>query len=315
MSLDVIRSQPTFLDEVLHGLGRPQKELPCKYFYDERGSQLFDEICRLDEYYLTRTELGIMRRHAAEMASCLGPNCLLIEYGSGSSVKTRLLLDRLAGPAAYVPIDLSREHLLRSAASLTASYPNLEVLPLCADFTGHFELPVPRRKPARRAVYFPGSTIGNFGPSEAAVLLARVAELVGRGGALLLGFDLRKDLGVLLPAYDDARGVTAAFNLNLLAHLNRELGADFDLSAFRHRVAYNSRLHCIEMYLDSLRDQVVTLGGRRVSLAAGESIRTERSYKYDVEEFRAWVARTGLAVQRVWTDDRRLFAVLLLTAT
>ncbi len=315
MSFPATTTSPTFLTEVLHGLSLPQKELPCKYFYDERGSQLFDQICDLEEYYLTRTELAIMHRSAAEMASSLGPNCLLIEYGSGSSVKTRLLLDHLTKPAGYVPIDLSREHLLRSAAKLGRNYPGVEVLPLWADFNGDFELPSPRRQASRRAVYFPGSTLGNFGPPEAEGLLSRVAEQVGPGGALLIGLDLRKSLDLLLPAYDDARGVTAQFNLNLLARINRELHADFDLKFFRHRASYDGRLHCIEMYLDSQRAQKVSVGGQVFSFRAAESIRTERSYKYDVEEYRAWVVRTGLAVRRVWTDERRSFAVLYLTAS
>src|SRR5205823_1733452 len=185
------------------------------------------------EYYLTRTELAIMRKHAGEMADLLGPDCLLVEYGSGSSIKTRLLLDRLKRLAAYVPLDVSREHLFRSAGWLGARYPAVRVLPLWADFTGDFRLPEPSRRPSRRAVYFPGSTLGNFDPQAATVLLAGVARLCGPGGALLLGIDLKKDVRVLEPAYNDARGVTAALNLNLLARINRELGANFDLAAFR----------------------------------------------------------------------------------
>jgi dimethylhistidine N-methyltransferase len=301
-----------FLAEVLAGLQRPEKELPCKYFYDERGSRLFEEICTLDEYYLTRTELALMNRHAAGMASCLGPGCLLVEYGSGSGQKTRLLLDHLPKMAAYVPIDLAREQLERSAAALVADYPRVEVLPLCADFTGPFTLPVPARKERRRVVYFPGSTIGNFGQPEAELLFFRVAALVGPGGGMLLGFDLRKDITTLEAAYDDARGVTAAFNLNLLARINRELGADFDLASFGHRASYNTALHCIEMHLISTRPQKVYLDDHVFPFRKGEAIRTERSYKYDVTEFSAWVTRTGLAVQRVWTDEQRFFAVLYL---
>jgi dimethylhistidine N-methyltransferase len=235
---------------------------------------------------------------------------LLIEYGSGSGQKTRQLLDRMQDSVAYVPIDLSRDFLVRSAAELQTAYRGLEVLPLYADFSGPFTLPTPARRERRRVVYFPGSTIGNFGPVEAEVLFARVARLVGTGGGMLLGFDLRKDTAVLEAAYDDARGVTARFNRNLLARINRELGGDFDLVSFRHRAFYNTTLHCIEMHLVSTRTQDVHLGGQVVHFRAGESIRTERSYKYDLEEFRVWVRRTGLSVHRVWTDERRYFAVL-----
>ncbi len=256
-----------------------------------------------------------MRRHVADMANRIGPDCRLVEYGTGSGIKTRLLLEHLPTPLAYVPIDLAREQLERTAIMLRRDFPGLEVQPLCADFTGDFELPTPSSTPRRTVVYFPGSTIGNFGPPAAEVLLRRVATLVGPGGGMLLGFDLRKDSSVLVPAYDDARGVTAAFNLNLLARINRELGADFDLSAFRHRALYNQRLHCIEMHLVSLRDQRVRVGREVFAFKQGESIRTERSYKYDVDEFSEWVKRTGLVVRQVWTDDRRYFAVLYLEAS
>lgn len=302
-----------FRTDVLRGLRRAPKELPCKYFYDEAGSRLFEDICELEEYYLTRTELGLMQRHAAEMAALLGPDCLLIEFGSGSSLKTRLLLDHLPRPAGYVPVDVSCEHLLRAAGLIATDYPGLEVLPLCADFTGRLHLPAPRRPPGRRVVYFPGSTLGNFGPPEAATLLSGVVELCGRGGALLLGIDLQKDVALLEAAYNDRRGVTAAFNLNLLARINRELGADFALDGFRHDAFYNRRLACIEMHLISLRSQRVRLGGDIISFVEGETIRSERSYKYNVEEFRTWVRRCNLSVERVWTDEQKLFAVLYLT--
>ncbi|MBI1914586.1 MAG: L-histidine N(alpha)-methyltransferase [Planctomycetes bacterium] len=302
-----------FRVDVLRGLRRPAKELPCKYFYDETGSRLFEQICELEEYYLTRTELTIMRKHASEMAELLGPDCLLVEYGSGSSVKTRLLLDRLKRVAAYVPLDVSREHLLRSAGRLAARYPNLEVLPLWADFTGAFRLPVPSRRPARRVVYFPGSTLGNFDAQAATLLLAGVARLCGPGGAMLLGIDLKKDVRILELAYNDAKGVTAAFNLNLLTRINRELGANFDVAAFRHRAPYNRVLGCIEMHLVSLRPQQVRLADEVFSFAEGEFILSERSFKYDLDEFRAWAPRAGLRVERAWVDGRNYFAVVYLT--
>jgi dimethylhistidine N-methyltransferase len=309
----ITRARGEFLADVLRGLAQAQKELPCKYFYDAAGSALFEQICDLDEYYLTRTELAIMRRHVAEMASLLGPDCLLIEYGSGTGTKTRLLLDRMEA-AAYVPIDISPEYLQRSAAEITARYPGLEVRPLCTDFASQFQLPPLRAQAKRRIIYFPGSTIGNFGPAEAAVLLSRSARVVGQGGGFLLGFDLQKELTIIEAAYNDSRGVTRAFNLNLLARINRELGADFKLDTFRHCARYDSELNCIEMYLVSTKPQTVLIQGHEISFAKGESIRTERSYKYNLEEFTSWVKQTGFRVEKSWTDEKHLFAVVYLIA-
>lgn len=298
-----------FRRQVLRGLRRSPKELPCKFFYDERGSRLFDAICDLDEYYPTRTELAIMRRHAADMANRVGPDCLLIEYGSGSSVKTRLLLDRLRRPAAYVPVDISREHLLRAASALAASYLGLEVLPVCADFTAPFSLPRPARSAARRVAYFPGSTIGNFRPAAAVALLRQMAAQVGPGGGLLIGYDLRKSRAVLEPAYDDRLGVTRAFNLNLLARINRELGGDFDLDHFRHRAFYNGRRGRVEMHLISDRKQVVRVGGEEFHFAEGESMRTECSYKYTAGGFGRLAAQAGFSGVAAWMDEKRWFCV------
>ncbi len=300
-----------FLSDVLEGLSRPQKALPCKYLYDAQGSALFDRICELDEYYPTRTELGILRRHAGAMAAALGPRCLLIEYGSGSSVKTELLLAQLESPAAYVPVDISREHLLRAAAALAARHARLRVLPVCADFTRRFAVPAVSWA-ARRVAYFPGSTIGNFAPAEARKFLTQVAEQCGAGGALLIGVDLEKSRAILEPAYDDALGVTAEFNRNLLRRANRELGADFDVAAFDHRAFWNRSEGRIEMHLVSRRDQVVALAGRRFAFARGETIHTENSYKYDLAGFAALARSAGFEVERVWTDDARLFSVQLL---
>jgi L-histidine Nalpha-methyltransferase len=300
-----------FQRDVCEGLARVQKTLPCKYLYDARGSALFDRICELDEYYPTRTELGILRRHADAMAAALGPRCLLIEYGSGSSVKTDLLRERLESPAAYVPVDISREHLLRAAAALAARHRRLRVLPVCADFIRPFAVPRVARA-ARRVAYFPGSTIGNFGPAEARKFLTQVAEQCGPGGALLIGVDLRKSRAILEPAYDDALGVTAEFNRNLLHRINRELGADFDVSAFDHRAFWNRNEGRIEMHLVSRRDQVVALAGRRFTFARGETIHTESSYKYELEDFGALARSAGFEVDRVWTDAGRFFSVQLL---
>jgi dimethylhistidine N-methyltransferase len=298
-----------FRRDVLRGLARPQKELPCKYFYDAEGSRLFEEICELPEYYLTRCELAVLERHAGTMAGHLGPRCALIEYGSGSGRKTRLLLDRLQDPAAYVPVDINRDFLFRSAEALAASYPGLEVVPVCADFTRPFQLPTLRRNAARRAVYFSGSTIGNFGPPEAVGLLRNIARLVGPGGSLLIGVDLKKDPRILEPAYDDSRGVTAAFNLNLLARINRELGSDFRLDRFRHRALYDAEHDRIEMQLVSRGEQSVRIGNEVFAFAEGEVIRTEYSYKYGLEEFAELAVRAGLRRDEVWTDDRGLYSV------
>jgi dimethylhistidine N-methyltransferase len=300
-------------DDVLAGLRRRPRTLPCKYFYDERGSRLFEKICELDEYYLTRTELVILERSVAEMARCLGPGCMLIEPGSGSGTKTRLLLEALESPVAYVPVDISRDVLLRSSESIDGAHPELEVLPVCADFTQPFALPTPRRRPARRVVYFPGSTIGNFDPPEVVRFLARLRELCAPGGAVLVGADLRKDRKVLEAAYDDAAGVTAEFNLNLLLRVNRELGADFDLGRFRHRAVWDEGRGRVEMHLVSTAAQTVRVDGESFSFAPGEEIHSESSYKYDLEGFAGLAAAAGLAVARVWLDERRWFSVQYLT--
>lgn len=301
-----------FRDDVLGGLSGPQKRLPAKYFYDPLGSRLFDRITELDEYYPTRTELAIMRASAPAMATRCGANCLLVELGAGSLVKVRLLLDELKCPAGFVPVDVSGEHLRASARELAADYPSVPVYPVVADFSRFFE--VPPVAAARRVVYFPGSTVGNFDPPDAAELLRNVARMVGPGGGLLLGVDLRKDPAVLERAYNDAAGVTADFNLNLLARINRELGADFDVAAFRHRAFYNRDRHRIEMHLVSLADQRVTVAGRTVHFRANETIHTENSYKYDTTDLARHAADWRFRVDQIWTDPAGYFAVLYLTA-
>ena len=254
-----------------------------------------------------------MEQHAAEMAGLLGRRCLLIEYGSGSSVKTRRLLDRLRDPAGYVPIDVSGEHLRRSAQALGEEYPDIEVLPVCADFTRPLGLPACRKAAARRVVYFPGSTLGNFTPEAALVLLRQTAGLCGRGGGLLLGIDLRKDPRVIEAAYNDRRGVTAAFNRNILVRINRELGADFDVEQFAHRAFFNAAQGRIEMHLVSRRDQVVRLAGMPFFFAKGESIHTESSYKYTFLALADLAVASGFATARVWEDERQYFCVVYLT--
>jgi L-histidine N-alpha-methyltransferase len=308
-------SDRSFRDDVLLGLRAAAKALPCKYFYDQTGSELFERITGLEEYYPTRTERAIMEKHAPEMAGCLGPRCLLIEYGSGSSVKTRLLLDHLRDQAGYVPIDVSGEYLRRSARVLARDYPGLEVLPLCGDFTGPLKLPVPHKPAARRVVYFPGSTIGNFTPEETIALLRLTANRCGRGGGLLLGADLRKDPHVIEAAYNDKQGVTAAFNRNILVRINRELGANFVVDQFAHRAFYNAVEGRIEMHLVSLQDQRVRVGDEEFSFAAGESIRTEYSYKYSLPGLRDLIGKAGFVVGRAWMDEREYFSVLYLTVS
>jgi dimethylhistidine N-methyltransferase len=299
-----------FLADVIAGLEASPKRLSCKYFYDERGSRLFDQICSLDEYYLTRTEDAIIRRHAQEMADQIGPGVMLVEYGSGSSTKTRALLERLANPVAYVPVDISREHLRRTAALLSRAYPHIEMLPVCADFTKPFRLPTSRRVSTHSAVFFPGSTIGNFQPEEARKMLRLLAAMCGTGGGLLIGIDLQKDPRIIEAAYNDTRGVTAQFNLNVLRRINRELEGNFDLRQFAHRAVYNRSLGRVELSLVSRRAQCVTIGHDAFEFAAGEAIITEYSHKYTIEGFASMAAEAGLTLRRTWTDAETRFAVL-----
>lgn len=303
----------SFHDEVISGLRRADKSLPCKFFYDERGSQLFDQICDLPEYYPTRTEMAIMRSHVDEMTARLGPGCRLVEYGSGSSLKTHILLDHAPNLACYMPVDISREHLLKSAARLTACYPRLEVLPVCADYTQDFSLPHGSHAVQSSTVYFPGSTIGNFDPPHAAAFLRGIASLCGTGGGLLIGVDLKKSPQWLEPAYNDRQGVTAAFNLNLLTRINRELGGNFRLDRWEHHAFYNTFQGRIEMHLVSLENQQVRIGGESICFDEDETIHTECSYKYGLDEFAHLAATAGWTVEQVWTDPQRLFSVQYLT--
>ena len=299
----------SFRREALLGLRQPHKRLPCKFFYDEIGSRLFDRICDLPEYYLTRTELSIMRRHAQAMARLIGPECQVIEYGSGSSVKSRLLLDALASPAGYVPVDISGKHLAAAAARLAAAYPHVEVLPVCADYSESFDVPESTRPARRRVAYFPGSTIGNFEPRGAVHFLQQIARTLGPDGGLLIGVDLKKDPARIHAAYNDAAGVTAEFNLNLLARMNRELGCDFDLGRFRHYALYHPVAGRIEMHLVSAADQLAHLDGAEISIGDGESIHTENSYKYTPREFERLAAAADFVPAARWTDDRNWFCV------
>jgi len=295
-------SVPVFLEDVIAGLSLPQKSLPPKYFYDDAGSRLFERICRLPEYYLTRAELALTRAHLASIARFAGKGCELVEYGSGESLKTRLLI-RALRPSAYLPVDISEAALRGAGGRLAREFPWLRIVAVNGDFSRPIELPASR---SRRVVYFPGSTIGNLTPEEAHAFLSMTR---GQAGRILVGVDLRKDANVLHAAYNDSRRVTAAFNLNLLARINRELGADFDLERFAHYAFYNAPLGRIEMHLVSLARQSVCIGRHRFAFDAGESIHTENSYKYSVEGFRALAARAGFAAEKVWLDRGGLFAL------
>jgi dimethylhistidine N-methyltransferase len=307
---------PSLVTEVLNGLQSTPKRLSPTYFYDERGSQLFDRICELPEYYITRTETAILERHAGEIARCIGENAMLVELGSGASTKTRLLLDQLPNLAAYVPVDISRTHLLAAARRISAAYPALEVLPACADFTQPFVLPRSRRAPARVVVFFPGSTIGNFDRPAAVALMRTMRAMTlprlstsNRGGGLVIGFDLVKDPAILVPAYDDDAGVTAEFNLNVLRRLNYELDANFDLGSFRHRAIWEPRESRIEMHLISQSAQEVSIADEVVTFDAGEPIITEHCHKYTPESFARLVGAAGWAERDTWTDPARYFHV------
>jgi dimethylhistidine N-methyltransferase len=306
---EVPPSTSDLLSDVIAGLSSDPRALPCKYFYDERGAALFQKICELPEYYITRTEIDILDRHRAEIASQLGPNVELIGLGTGAGTKTRILIEALEKPAAYIPVDISEKQLRKSTARFQKIFPYLEILPVCADYLQPVVLPAPRHKAARNVVYFPGSTIGNFEPSEALEFLRRIANVSGRGGGLLIGADLQKDQSVIEAAYNDKAGVTAEFNLNLLAHINRETGANFDLSKWQHRAIYNAEAGRIEMYLISTIDQTVRIQDRQFHFRASEKILTEHSYKHTPEGFIALARQAGFDFVKLWTDDARLFGV------
>jgi len=306
-------AKENFRDEVLAGLSKSPRQLPCKFFYDEQGAQLFQQICDLPEYYITRTEIEILRLHGADMAMALGPQIELIGLGTGAGTKTRILLEELRDPLVYVPIDISKEQLEKSSARFREMFPSLQILSVCADYLEPFELPLPRQLSSRSVVYFPGSTIGNFEPDAAGEFLTRLAELAADGGGLLIGVDLQKDRPVLERAYNDSSGVTAEFNKNLLARVNRELGADFDLRRWQHHAIYNSAEGRIELYLISEIAQVVRIAGRDFDFRAGEQILTEYSYKHTIPGFIGLARQAGFHFEQVWTDDARWFGVFYFT--
>ena len=304
---------PSFLEDVIAGLSLPQKTVPPKYFYDAAGSKLFERISRLPEYYLTRAELALTKKNLASIARFAGKGCTVIEYGSGESIKTRMLLRGLR-PSAYVAVDISPVALLGAVRRLSRAFPDLNITGLAGDFSRPLKIPAFEGM-QRRVVYFPGSTIGNLTPGEAHAFLRMTRGQVGPRGAMLVGVDLKKDPGVLHAAYNDSRGVTAAFNLNLLARVNRELGGDFELRRWRHYAFYNAPLGRIEMHLASLTRQTVNVGNHRFAFAQGETIHTENSYKYSAEEFRALAASGGFAAPKLWMDKKEQFALFGLEAS
>jgi len=303
------------LAEVLDGLTQAEKSISPKYFYDEHGSQLFDEITSLPEYYLTGTETNIMLDNISEIVELVGKQASLIEFGSGSSLKTRILLKHLTELAAYVPVDISAEHLLASAQQIGSEFPDTQVLPVVADFTQEFDLPMPEVMPLRNIVYFPGSTIGNFPHGAALELLKVMRHEAKENGALLIGVDLQKDPAIIERAYNDSAGVTAAFNVNILRHLNRDYGANFDLDNFSHDARYDPVEGRIVIHLVSAKDQIVSVGDARIDIAEDEAILTEYSHKYTLDGFAEMASEAGFRVEQVWTDSEQLFSVQYLVAT
>ncbi len=305
--------QEDLLTEVIEGLSKPQKMLPSKLFYDERGSRLFDMICQLEEYYPTRTETKILSENIDEIISYIGDKCVLVELGSGSSVKIKLLLDHLKNLAAYFPVDISAEHLIKSTKLLQDEYSDLNVYPLAADYTRWFSLPEINEDYNSIDAFYPGSTIGNFTPKEAREFLGRIADICGKGSRLLIGVDLQKDENILNKAYNDSEGITAEFNLNILNHINKQLGSNFDLSKFKHQAFYNKKEGRIEMHLISLAQQIVKINDHGFSISRYETILTEYSYKYTTEGF-AELVKDIYEVEKVWIDRNKLFSVQFLRA-
>jgi len=303
----------SFKQDVIHGLTQDQKVLPCRWLYDERGSELFEEITQLEEYYPTRTETKILRAYAADMADKLGPQATIVEYGAGASVKTRILLDALEDPSAYIPVDISEEFLQDSAAALQKDYPDLEIQPVVADFLSPIDLPADNSSGIRGG-FFPGSTIGNLSDAEILGFMTRARKDLGPDAQLILGVDIKKDPKILIPAYDDAKGVTAEFNLNILKRINRELGADIDVQAFSHEARWNEEQSRIEMHLVSERDQTADICGQEIVFRKKESIHTENSRKFQISVLEDMVAECGWELAAEWFDDNKLFSMLLFRA-
>jgi L-histidine Nalpha-methyltransferase len=309
---DLAPGEDSFRDAVLAGLSATPKSLPCKFFYDQRGSALFEAICETPEYYLTRTELGILESYAGTLAERIGPNCRLIELGSGASVKVRLLLKALERPLAYVPVDISRGFLREAAGSIATDFPHLEVVAVCADYTRSFALPKISGPDGKTVGFFPGSTIGNFEPEAVVQFLTHVGQLLGPGAEMLIGADVKKDKAILDAAYNDAQGFNAAFNLNLLHRIKNELDSDIAIDDFAHVAFYNPDEGRVELYIKSLKDQSAIIAGRRFVFTAGEMMHTENSYKYAIPQFHALAVRAGFHALDTWTDAEGKFAVYYL---
>lgn len=294
--------------EVLEGLAKSQKQLPSKYFYDEQGSDLFEQITHLDEYYLTDCEKEILKENISEIANNLGSDVMLIDLGSGSSYKTRFLLEELSDLSTYIPVDISEEFLLKSVNRLRREYPRISIIPVFADYTSHFELPVSGSDDQKQVVFFPGSTIGNFDPKEARAFLKNIAEITAEDSEMLIGVDLKKDTDVLEAAYNDPEGVTARFNKNILQHINDALDTNFEGGQFDHHAFYNNKEGRIEMHLISSQKQTVSIGDQKIDFEEGETIHTENSYKYSLKEFEELVA-DWYTVEKVWTDEKDYFSL------
>lgn len=306
----VDRQREALRADVIEGLSRPRKMLPSRWLYDDRGSELFEKITGLDEYYPTRTETTILRSKAEEIAAFCGTHVTLLEYGAGAGIKTEILLNALHEPLLYVPIDISGDFLSQSARRIESRFPALAVQAVVADFTTDFDLPADLLSDGPRCGFFPGSTIGNLDAADTDAFLRRMRRHAGPGGRAVVGVDLKKDLDILLAAYDDREGVTAAFNLNLLARINRELEADFPLDRFVHEARWNESSSAVEMHLKSLDDRTVRVDGHRFDFAAGETIHSENSRKYSLDGFAAIAAASGWSVDAVWTDSGKRFAIV-----
>lgn len=312
MSGQITAAGKSMVEEVKKGLSKSQKQLPAKYFYDERGSKLFEQITRLDEYYLTRTEKAILKENISEISRCIGSNAMLVELGSGSSKKTRLVLDQVSDLTAYVPVDISEEYLLKVVSRLRIDYPQIPVIPIFSDYTSDFDLPNLGGDYNRQVVFFPGSTIGNFNPEEIRSFMNNLTSATEKDSSMLIGVDLKKDKKVIEAAYNDSQGITAQFNKNILVRLNRELNAEFDVEQFSHRAFFNENKGRVEMHLISEAEQEVEIAGERFHFEKGESIHTENSYKYSLNEFEKLVS-DWYSVEKVWTDDRQYFSLQFLT--
>ncbi|NEP77534.1 MAG: L-histidine N(alpha)-methyltransferase [Okeania sp. SIO3B3] len=303
-----------FSDQVLHGLSLPRKEFPPQFFfYDKKGSDIFKQICQLDEYYITRTEIGILQQNSQEIATIIGANCLLIEYGSGSIEKVYPVIDALESPAGYIPIDIAKEHLLDYAEFTSSKYSDLDIIAIFADYTQELKLPDEKllngKDIKNKVILFAGSTIGNLVYSEAVALLKKSANLLNGKGGMLIGVDLKKDPNILHAAYNDSQGLTAKFNLNILDNINRELNANFNLDDFYHYAPYNPTIGRIELHLVSKKSQTVTVSGQEFSFKEGESIHSENSHKYSIVDFGELALQAGFKLKKSWIDKNNLFSV------